>query len=235
MLTDAILREATAEAERFLLSIVPEEDGEPHVFSKRFERKMEKLIRRVNHPIRYQVMRAAAAIVLVAAMLFGAVVAVSPEARAAVVGWIRETFGVYTHYSNDSAHTNNSTDSNDDAKEPAKYEYHLAKIPTGYQELTVFEDPFGKNYVYVNDSGQILQFSCSYNTSDSVFIETENYEKYSDFVHECPADIYISPNENETSIIVWHDIETGALLRVAAMANQAELIEIAETVEKNKQ
>jgi len=38
MLTDAILKEATAEAERFLLSIVPE-GGESHVFSKRFEQK----------------------------------------------------------------------------------------------------------------------------------------------------------------------------------------------------
>ena len=59
MLEDAILKEATAEVEHFLLSIVPEEAGEPHVFSAGFERKMQKLTRRANHPVRYRLIRVA--------------------------------------------------------------------------------------------------------------------------------------------------------------------------------
>ena len=43
MITDAMLKEAAAEAERFMLAHLPEIQ-EPHVFSKRFERKMQKLL-----------------------------------------------------------------------------------------------------------------------------------------------------------------------------------------------
>lgn len=250
MLTDAILREATAEAERFRLSIVPE-GGEPHEFSKRFERKMQKLIRRANHPIRYQVMRIAAAVVLVFATLFGAVMAVSPEARAAVVGWIKETFGIYSHYSNDYMNTDNSTHVNDSEKpgnsepvddgedskngteEQTRYEYNFLAIPEGYRELNVIERIDGKMYIYVNNAGRILQFTYTYGAANSsLFADTENYEHYSAYVNDCAADIYIASKENETSGIVWEDSQRDILFQISAFAGQNELVELAETVNK---
>ena len=232
MLTDAILREATAEAERFRLSLVPE-DGEPHEFSKRFRRKMEKLIRRANHPIRYQVMRTAAAVALVIVTLFGAVMAVSPEARAAVIGWIKETFGVYVQYSNDDVYGNKGADSNNDIPKVTKAEYHLAVVPDGYRKMNVIDKIDGKIYVYANDHGEIIQFTYSHGTkNDSLFIKTENYEKYPDFVDALQADIYLATNENEPSIIVWQDPNAGVLFHIFAMMDRVELINIAETVEK---
>lgn len=232
MLTDAILKEAAAEAERFRLSIVPE-DGEPHLFSKRFERKMQKLIRRANHPIRYQVMRIAAAVVLVIATLFGAVMAISPEARAAVVGWIKETFGVYAQYSNDHVQGNDDTTSNNNNPKTTRAEYHLAVAPEGYREINVIDKIDGKMYAYVNDLGEILQFAYSHGAkNDSLFIETDNYEKYTDVVNGLRADIYLATKENETNIIVWQDPNADVLLHVFAMADRVELIEIAETVVK---
>ena len=230
MLTDAILKEATAEAERFRLSILPE-DGEPHEFSKRFQRKMEKLIRRTNHPIRYQVMRTAAAVALAIVTLFGAVMAVSPEARAAVVGWIKETFGVYAQYSNDQVRGNHDADSNNAKQEAIKYEYHLAVIPEGYRELTVVDKIDGKAYVYINDAGEIIQFLYTYGTEkSSLFVETEAYTQYSAFVNEWSADIYIAKKETETNVIIWQDSHTGVLFEIFAMADRDELIKIAETV-----
>ena len=67
MISDALLREAAAEAEVCLLANLPE--IQPHEFSAGFERKMKRLISRVNHPIRHQVLRYAAA-VLLAVLLF---------------------------------------------------------------------------------------------------------------------------------------------------------------------
>lgn len=250
MLTDAILREATAEAERFLLSIVPE-DGEPHEFSKRFQRKMEKLIRRTNHPIRYQVMRTAAAVALAIVTLFGAVMAVSPEARAAVVGWIKETFGIYTHYSNDymgtdtGAPVNDSVepensepiddgeDSTNSTEEQSRYEYKFSVIPEGYRELKALDKLDGKMYIYVNDSGCILQFTYTDGAENSsLFADTENYEHYSANVNECAADIYIALKEGETSGIVWEDSRTDMLFQILATAERDVLIGLAETVTK---
>ena len=232
MLTDAILKEATAEAERFRLSLVPE-DGEPHVFSKRFERKMQKLIRRVNHPIRYQVMRTAAAVALVIVTLFGAVMAVSPEARAAVIGWIKETFGVYVQYSNDDVYGNKGADSNNDIPKVTKAEYHLAVIPEGYREIEVVDKIDGKMYVYANDLGEILRFVYTYGIENSgLFVKTEDYVYHIGFVNELPADIYIPQIANETSVIIWQDPHTSVLFGIFAMADQIELIEMAETVAK---
>ena len=227
MLTDAILKEAAAEAERFRLSIVPEEE-EPHEFSKRFQRKMQKLIRRADHPIRYQVMRVAAAVVLVIATLFGAVMAVSPEARAAVIGWIKETFGVYAQYSNEQTYGGNEIDNTPNS---TKDEYHLAVIPEGYRELTVVDKIDGKAYVYINDAGEILQFLYTYGAEkSSLFVETEAYTQYSAFVNEWSADIYIAKKETETNVIIWQDSHTGVLFEIFAMAERDELIKIAETV-----
>lgn len=232
MLTDAMLKEATAEAERFLLTMIPDE-GEPHVFSKRFERKMNKLIRRVDHPVCYQVMRMAAAVVLAIATLFGAVMAVSPEARAAVVGWVKSAFHEFFEYSSGETNTgdNTSETGNNQANGQTKHEYFLAVIPEGYRELKTAERPDGKTYLYIDDVGNILQFTYSYGAKiDSMFIKTEDYKQHSDFVHDLPADIYIAVNENETSVIVWQDLKTNALIQIFAIADKDELIEIAQNV-----
>ena len=226
MLTDAILKEATAEAERFRLSIVPE-DGEPHVFSKRFERKMQKLIRRADHPVRYRVMRVAAAVALAIVTLFGAVMAVSPEARAAVIGWIKETFGVYTHYSSDD------TTPEDTNTDPVQYEYHFSEIPEGYMELMVEDIPGGKAYLFANDSGNILHFTYTYDPeNNSLFVRTDNYEHHTGFVSNLPADIYIALKENETSVIIWQDLQEGVIFEIHALADQIGLTALAESVEK---
>ena len=232
MLTDAILREATADAERFLLSIVPE-DGEPHVFSKRFERKMQKLISRTNHPIRYQVLRAAAVAVLTIAILFGAVMAVSPTVRAAVVGWVKGLSGVYVEYSKDPNTGYVPTDDPTQPTEPVKYEYRLSSVPEGYRELRVIERADGRVYMYINDVGTFLRFSYTYGLeTESVFIEVENYSQYTADVNGVSADIYIANAENETSVIIWQDPQSDTLFQITALADKAELIQLAEAVEK---
>lgn len=234
MLTDAMLQDAAAEAERFLLSIVPE-DGEPHVFSKRFEHKMAKLIRRTNHPIRYQIMRTAAAVLLAITTLFGAVMAVSPEARAAVAGWIKSAFHEFFEYSNDESHTGNNVNDDDSEppSEPVKCEYHLSVVPEGYRELKVVERLDGKTYLYVNSFGNMLQFAYTYGAENSsMFTETEKYKQCSALVNELPADVYIAIKESETSGIVWQDANANILFLISTISDKEALIEIAETVEK---
>ena len=116
---------------------------------------------------------------------------------------------------------------------PVKYEYHLSFIPEGYQELNVIEKVDGKVYLYVNNLGQILQFTYTDDTTNnSLFTKAEDYQQYSAFVNECPADIYIALKENETSVIVWQDVQAGVLYQIFAFADQTELINIAEMVEK---
>ncbi len=222
MITDAMLKEATGEAERFLLTTLPSGDVQEHQFSSRFERKMERLIRRVNHPVRYQVLRSAAAIILVLLTLFGAVLAVSPEARARVVGWVRRTFFEFSQYEN---HT--PIDPN------ARYVYTLPEVPEGYALLSTIEKENGKLYVFAND-GNKIRFSYTYSVEgSSLFIEVEDYDISVAAVGQCAAEVYIAKNSDETNMIVWQDPSEGVLFYISAMLDRSALIELAENVEKN--
>ena len=67
-----------------------------------------------------------------------------------------------------------------------------------------------------------------------MFAETKIYEQHEAFVHELPADVYIALKENETSVIIWRDSDTDVLFEIFAMADQTELVRLAETVKKIK-
>ena len=90
MLSDEILKEATADVVRFRLSQYPEEEM-PHTFSKAFEKRMKKIIKRADHPVRHHIMRVAAILVITITVLFGALLAASPEVRAGTLDWIKFT------------------------------------------------------------------------------------------------------------------------------------------------
>lgn len=223
MITDTMLQAAAGEAERFLLTTLPSGDDQEHQFSSRFERKMAKLIRRVKHPVRYQVMRSVAAIILVLLMLFGAVLAVSPEARARVVGWVRRTVSSFSQY-----------DSHTPIDSGTRYVYTLSEVPEGYALLTTIEEGNGQTNIYLNQAGNGLRFSYTYSgEGNSFFVETEDYDISAATVGQCSADLYIARNSGETNIIVWEDPSEGVLFFLSAMLDEPALIKLAESVEKS--
>ena len=84
------LKAALQEAYFMELEEIPSEEklseDEALTFSSAFERKMKKLVRRADHPIRYRIAQAVACLLLAALLSGCTVLAVSPEARAAFVG-----------------------------------------------------------------------------------------------------------------------------------------------------
>ena len=221
MISDALLREAAAEAEACLLANLPE--VRPHKFSAGFERKMKRLISRANHPVRHRVLRYAAAVLLAILTLFGAVLAVSPEARAEVAGWTKTIYQEYIRYLSSNAAPQD------------KAAYRLTLIPDGYALVDVVETSNSTNCFYADTSGRLLCFSWQYspeNGTAGTFVYTEGYQRYSGFVHGAEADIYISDKENETSAIIWCDDETGAVLCIHAVADVDTFIALAESVKK---
>ena len=222
MITDAMLREAAAEYERYMLAHLPE-ITEPHVFSKKFERKMQKLFSRARHPVLYHVKRYVAAVLLAIITLFGTVIALSPEARAAVIGWVRSTVGEFFQY------TSTSTD------DPVSTEYELSVLPEGFKLLDNIYKANGKTHLFTDGSGNILQFTYTCGQKDdSFFINAEDYEQHSGYVSDLPADIYISPREDEMNVIVWQNSTSDVIFRIHANVDQVTLIDIAEGVQKKK-
>lgn len=219
MVTDEMLRDATIEAELFFLGSLPCSNEKPHIFSEKFEKKMNRLIRRVTHPIRYNILRTAAAILLAILTLFGSIFALSPEVRANVISWVKSTFFEFFQYSSDGS------------AEHIEYEYHFETIPDGFSELNVIDSKDGKTYLYANDTGNILQFTYAHGgRADNFFVKTETYTHITDEVGGYPADIYITSVENEANVIIWRDLETDTLLCINAKLKIDQLIAFAEMI-----
>lgn len=223
MLTDEMLQDGAVEAEHFLLATLLESNGNPHTFSHKFEKKMNRLFRKISHPIQYNLLRTAVAIIIAITTLFGAIFTLSPEVRANVIRWVRSTFEEFFEYSNNGAN------------ESTEYEYYLEVLSDGYRELNVIDRKDGKTYLYVNGSGDILQFTYAYGArTDSVFVQTETYTQSSGLVNGITADIYLTSQKNETNVIIWYDPDTDTLFCINTKADQSSLIALAAGVIKRE-
>ena len=69
MVTDVMLKDAAIEAESVLLTALAETDGEEHVFSDRFEKKIRRLMNRLRYPVRYYAKRVVLIATAVACLL----------------------------------------------------------------------------------------------------------------------------------------------------------------------
>ena len=98
MVTDEVLRQAAWDACVKMNDRLPKPEDCRHEFSQRFLRKMKKLLFRAAHPALCRVLRSAACIALVLLLGFGSVLCVSPEARAAVMDWVRQQYESFYEY-----------------------------------------------------------------------------------------------------------------------------------------
>lgn len=221
MITDEMLVAATQEIS---LCMVDGIAATPHSFSAQCERRIRALTRRADHPMIYRMTRSAAAVVLAIITVFGAVLALSPQVRAAVIGWVRSTFGSYFQYSTEETSSAN-----------VQYEYVLPDKFDEYTLLTKIDKETGMVYVYVNTSGKMLQFEYLRGTdAGSLFIDTENCVHEVGYIGSCIADIYIEPNNQRNSIVVWQDTSNNLLCYLAVTADRDSLLSYAEKIENFK-
>ena len=75
-------------------------------------------------------------------------------------------------------------------------------------------------FLYSHDADSVLHLH-----------DITHYSHYSGFVDKCPADIYIAPTIEETSIIVWQDYDQNMIFCISASGDQEKLIELAKKVE----
>ena len=220
MITDETLQVAAEEVAMAMLNNIPKET---HSFSAMFEKKMQRLLRRAKHPVFYQVMRYAAVIVLAVTVLFGAVFAVSPTVRAAVIGWVQSVFHEFYKYSSEET-----------TPPDVEYEYYLPESFDDYSLLTTIDEIDGKTYIYASTTGMMLQFSYVYGGKTSMYVNSDNMERFGTVVGELAADVYISKTGTETNVIVWQDPSNDVLLVLSAFADKEELPQLAEKVQKRE-
>lgn len=219
MISDERLAAAAEEVSAAMVDAVGLSD---HVFSAGFEKKMDALIRSAAHPVRRQVLRYTAAILIAAITAFGSLYLLSPTARAAVNGWVLATFGSYFQYH-----------SEDTTPPDVEYNYFLPEEFDGYILQATVEREFGKLFIYSHADGRMLSFEYMRGgDSNALFVDSDNCILESGFVGNYTADIYCSQTAGEISTIVWKDAQSNVLFYINAVAERDELIEFAKKVEK---
>lgn len=222
MISDQMLSAAAAEVSDAVAASILERE---HSFSAEFELRMAKLRRSAAHPVRRQVMRYSAAMMLVAITVFGSLYLLSPSARATMNSWVRTTFGRYIQYYSD-----------DTTPPKLEYDYFLPVEFDGYtlSSKKTIETQFFS--IYTNDLGQMLSFSYvhGFGNTSMFLMDIENHAYYSSVVGSFNADIYIAPHNDDASVIVWHDPDDNVLFCIMAFATKDELIAYAEKIEKTE-
>ena len=220
------LKAALQEAYFMELEEIPSEEilseDEALTFSPAFERKMKKLIRRADHPIRYRIAQAAACLMLAALLSGCTILAVSPEARAAFVGWVRETYEDYfVYYFTGDAHSNSEN-----------YVFEPSWIPDGYTKSFVSELSGQTIIVFEDENKTQLTFGYSKNLGYwKLYVDIEDSEVQQVEVSGQTAEMYSSNSNGGTKHLIWIDKNTDCAFFISANLSKDTMIKIAESVE----
>lgn len=141
---------ALLEADNYFLEQIPAENEIDCTFSEKFEKKIEKLIRAerkvywrfVNTTYKKAII---AAVIL--AILLSCVFSVG-AVRDGIIRFIVEKTDAYYDFKIDGKGTNDIL-----------YKYKFSSIPEGFREIRVIEDPTGIVYLYVNNTGDVIELS----------------------------------------------------------------------------
>lgn len=206
-----------------MLEGLPDAAACGHDFSEGFRRKMETLLRRQRRrSIRHTVWRYAAALLLTVTLTFGAVMAVSSQARAAVVQWVRTVYEnsvVYRFFN--------------PAPQGALPRYQLTWLPEGFTEADVFCDAEYYRAVYLNeDTGQSVVFEYSFmDDGMAIMVVPEGEHMVEQIqINGYAAEYHQMQDATATNTLVIFDSENNICLMVTANATRSDIFNIAEHI-----
>ena len=224
MISNFLLRQATEEYHEESMSAIPTENEIDHVFSDRFENNMRSVIKKNNHPQLNRMLRMAASFALVILVASGSVMALSPTARAAVIGWLFGQDGTTFSY----------TSMGEESESDVYYKYDLAEIPEGYFLWQEIVDESQSIMLYAEEeTGHLLKVTGSPNDgTGAMFLLTTTDEKSTVQIGDITADFYQSSTADSSSGLAWIDPDTDYLICLDGFFSKEELIEMAESLVK---
>lgn len=227
---DALLRRAMEDNIRAEYPDVFDPDVDfpwpPH--SRRYLRWEKKLLadpigfaRRQARPMWKRALRAAACFLLCAAMVLGAMLALSPSARAWVVERTIDWTSTFTKF------TYTSTEG-----KPVTEDWRPAYIPDGFAETEViWNENVGYLHVtYENTDGVRINISAmSAGQSGSVGVDNEHSDYYDIEVNGQPASLFVTNTEGYPSYLIWSNADMTTVFCLMARLSTDELLAIAES------
>ena len=226
MISNLLLRQAAEEYHEESMSAIPTENEIDHVFSDRFEENMKSVIKKNHHPQLKRVLRMAASFALVILVAGGSVMALSPAAQAAVIGWLFGQDGTTFSY----------TSMGEESDSDVYYKYELPQIPEGYFLWQEIVDESQSIMLYAEEeTGHLLKVTGSPNDGTSaMFLMTTTDEKSTVQIGDVTADFYLSESEDVSSGLAWVDPENDYLICFDGFFSKEELIAMAESLVKTE-
>ena len=180
---------------------------------------MESVIKKNNHPQLKRVLRMAASFALVILVTGGSVIALSPTARAAVIGWLFGQDGTIFSY----------TSMGEQSEFDIYYKYELPEIPEGY---FLWQEVVDENQCIIlygeEATGHLLKITGTPNDgTGAMFLLTTTEQKKTVRIGDITADFYQSESDDSGSCIAWVDPENDYLICIDGFFPQEELIEMA--------
>lgn len=217
MITEDMLQAAAHEADKALQDSLFDLAKSEHIFSKRFERKIRKLIRRARHPVATVVFRRAVCVCQIVILIFGVWLLADAEARTAFLNWTHRQYeSFYEYRANDSA---NKTD------------YSLSWLPDGYTLSYTRELSGNTVQVYEKEDGLRIYFSYSTEAdSSSLFVESDYVLCQTVELGDVKADFYRAKTENVSNVLIWTSPDGSTLFSISAFLEQDQLVQIAKNI-----
>ena len=223
MITDEMLREAAHKASVAITAYYERnyDPEKPLDIPPEFEKKIERLKRRAEHPVLYKTMHRVASIILAILITGGAWITFDAEARAAFVGWVKEIYETYFvyHFEGDSKQN-----------ESSEY-YRPTLLPSDYTEFYSDATEDTINVVYANEEGEMLKFSYCHNPDNTTwFVGTDQLTVEPVTINGVTGEIVTSTEPGSAITIMWIT-EDNTAFNISGFLSVEDLVAAAESVQ----
>lgn len=216
------LSASAAKATMAIIDSLPAPGECSHEFTPRFQKKMQRTIRRAKHPIIYNIPKRVACFIIAAIIIGSTWLTVDADARTEIFAWIREKYEEFIEYRFVGK----------PSSEKEKTDYELTWLPDGYTEIDRLITEDGCTIIYSHDVS-LIQFVYSTGAdADSLFVGDFNGEVQTIQIGEFIADFYQAQNNSQSSTVVWMSAQKDMLFSITTSLPKDIIIELCKSVQK---
>lgn len=216
------LSASAAKATMAIIDSLPAPGECSHEFTPRFQKKMQRTIRRAKHPIIYNIPKRVACFIIAAIIIGSTWLTVDADARTEIFAWIREKYEEFIEYRFVGK----------PSSEKEKTDYELTWLPDGYTEIDRLITEDGCTIIYSHDVS-LIQFVYSTGAdADSLFVGDFNGEVQTIQIGEFIADFYQAQNNSQSSTVVWMSAQKDTLFSITTSLPKNIIIELCKSVQK---
>ena len=216
------LSASAAKATMAIIDSLPAPGECSHEFTPRFQKKMQRTIRRAKHPIIYNIPKRVACFIIAAIIIGSTWLTVDADARTEIFAWIREKYEEFIEYRFVGK----------PSSEKEKTDYELTWLPDGYTEIDRLITEDGCTIIYSHDVS-LIQFVYSTGAdADSLFVGDFNGEVQTIQIGEFIADFYQAQNNSQSSTVVWMSAQKDTLFSITTTLPKDIIIELCKSVQK---